>query len=702
MLSRFISSPYQQSLDVFHKFKLLNGPNFNYGVKSGLSFVFLLFGGFLLHETLLGLTAALGVVGIIISGADEPKKHFWLAGAINCLHFFIAPVVLLVVTELHVPYLWTISLFTFLFAMYSAFGITGGRLGVATLLLVILTRPADNFSEVWITPALYALGAFVHIIICRTWHGIWPYKALRENLAAYYFRLSEYVTLKSSLMTTEPFDNRALLPLQQSLTSLLLEGEKLVKSFSATNNQELKQLRDLYFLGKELHELFSSTTHAPDKLYPIFQDSNVKPVFTALMDSYAKQLKEVGEATLHHHTPEHTLNSKGILDLRVKLYLTTGDSSDLVKLADEHFSNLTARLTNLKPSYQHEVDFAPQVHWFDKLKSSLSWQSVVLRHALRFTAAIAVGYGIGQFFQFENSYWILMTITIVMQSDYVSTRAKAMNRVLGTIIGLALAYVILSLSPASWVLLLLICLIVPVFFSFIKSNYSIAVIGITIFVISEFQMLAHSGLNAITPRLWDTLIACAIAVIANMVLWPQWNTNRLKQQIGQTLSNFDAFLETLLNRYSVEGESDNAILESRRVAAYQAQHELINRYQQALREPLHSERYLEHVKLIRQHTHTFLNHTTNLSLFAKKNIVLPDDLLQDFLKIERAVFQACYQLLEGKEVSWPAPLVEASFMNQTQLCDVKQKQVAHQFITTMQVMGQIFEDLKSIREKNER
>ncbi len=315
---------------------------------------------------------------------------------------------------------------------------------------------------------------------------------------------------------------------------------------------------------------------------------------------------------------------------------------------------------------------------------------------------MAVGYGVGKLLNLDNSYWILMTISIVMQSDYVSTRAKAMSRAVGTVIGLTGAYIILSFSPPNWFMLLILAFVVPAFFSFIKSNYSIAVIGITLFVIFEFQVLAHAGLDAITPRFWDTLIACSIALIANIVLWPQWSTNRLRMQLKTTLSSFESLLGTLLESYSGNKSISLDIVDAQRVAAYQCQHELINRYQQALREPFHREEYLELVKSVRQSTHTFLNHATNLAVLAKQKTTLPTALIKEFKQNKDIVFEACYQQIEGKELSGPHALVDSSTLEQIKLCEPSQKQVAHQLIATIQILAQIFDSLNIINEHHNR
>ncbi|WP_159084761.1 FUSC family membrane protein [Dongshaea marina] len=205
-----------------HRLIILNYPNLNYGLRAGCSLLSLLFGGLLLGDTAAGITASLGMIAALICGADEPKPKFWRKGAASCLSFFIAPLLLLSGLHWQIPPIVLFFVLTFGCAMFSVQGPMAARLGIANLLLIILSFPAPGNQPLWFAPSLYVLGAVNYLVISRVWQLLWPFKQLRENIADYYLTLAQYTELKCELILKKPFDNSELLPCSKSSPSLPL------------------------------------------------------------------------------------------------------------------------------------------------------------------------------------------------------------------------------------------------------------------------------------------------------------------------------------------------------------------------------------------------------------------------------------------------------------------------------------------------
>ena len=59
---------------------------------------------------------------------------------------------------------------------------------------------------------------------------------------------------------------------------------------------------------------------------------------------------------------------------------------------------------------------------------------------------MVVGFIIGAFFEMQNPYWILLTIIVIMRPSYGLTKERSKNRVLGTLIGAAIATSIILIT----------------------------------------------------------------------------------------------------------------------------------------------------------------------------------------------------------------------------------------------------------------
>ncbi|MBV8780557.1 MAG: FUSC family protein [Phycisphaerae bacterium] len=85
---------------------------------------------------------------------------------------------------------------------------------------------------------------------------------------------------------------------------------------------------------------------------------------------------------------------------------------------------------------------------FISLLVNLNLRSAAFRHALRLSACVVIGDALARSFSIPRSYWVPMTIVIVLKPDYSTTFARGIARLGGTLIGLLLATALFALlSP---------------------------------------------------------------------------------------------------------------------------------------------------------------------------------------------------------------------------------------------------------------
>ena len=142
------------------------------------------------------------------------------------------------------------------------------------------------------------------------------------------------------------------------------------------------------------------------------------------------------------------------------------------------------------------------------------------------------GYFVSLFFPLGHGYWILLTIATILKPAYSISRTRNMQRLLGTITGVVIAFVFLYfVSNNTLAFLLLLCAMI-VAYSLLKLNYYISCVCITIYVVISFHFLNDSDFSTIVvDRLIDTAIGCVIAFIVALIVFPLWEYQQTKDLI---------------------------------------------------------------------------------------------------------------------------------------------------------------------------
>jgi len=134
-----------------------------------------------------------------------------------------------------------------------------------------------------------------------------------------------------------------------------------------------------------------------------------------------------------------------------------------------------------------------------------------------------------------GSYWILLTIMVILKPGFGLTKERNFQRLLGTIIGGIIGAIILMTvhsEVARFVILIFFFLIA---YSLFRVNYIMAVMFMTPYVLI---MLSFSGLNTFEvakERIFDTFLGGMIAFLSSYIIFPNWESFQVKNNIRQLL-----------------------------------------------------------------------------------------------------------------------------------------------------------------------
>lgn len=168
----------------------------------------------------------------------------------------------------------------------------------------------------------------------------------------------------------------------------------------------------------------------------------------------------------------------------------------------------------------------------DVLFSEASW-----RYGLRLALCIGLAQALASTVELDRSYWVALTVTFVLKPDFGSVFSRAVGRGLGTVAGLAVAAAVLAQVPRGW-------WDVPVMFvlgglipAFSAKGYAFQTAAITPVILLLSDLLNRQGIGLVGARLVDSLIGCAIALVAGYLLWPESWHSRIGDRLADSVDH---------------------------------------------------------------------------------------------------------------------------------------------------------------------
>jgi len=148
---------------------------------------------------------------------------------------------------------------------------------------------------------------------------------------------------------------------------------------------------------------------------------------------------------------------------------------------------------------------------------------VNITESVIFGIVTAISLLTAKWFGLPNPYWIPISCMAVMQgisTSHVFTRA--VQRILGTVLGLGLAWCVLGLNLSVWSICICILLLQVIVEFLVVRNYALAVVFIsmlTIFLAEPNISLMHHPDRLISARLLDTLIGSSFGAVGGWLLY---------------------------------------------------------------------------------------------------------------------------------------------------------------------------------------
>lgn len=602
----------------------------------------------------IGLVISIGSLCVSITDAPGPIHHRINGMAISGILCSLISVI----TFFSIPFVWLTALIVlisgFIFSMLTVYGNRSSAIGIAVLIMQVLSIGAPiSGLEIW-KHAFYILcGASWYLIYSVSLYRMRPYKLIQQLMGEYISGIGQYLrgrsrfyephakpeTVYKNLLVRQVEIDQS----QQLLSELLFKTRAIIRETTRKGRILLK----IYLDVTDLYESIMTTYQQYTILHEQFGDTGImqefKEVLLLLSDSI-DQLSiamKVGERSYPDEKLLHQLKAARNVFESLRITHMKGDKIDhFVSLGRimANLEDLSARVFQLHELTGFDVklkkDFDGNDIYqqgedirFKMFVDNLNLQSNIFRHALRVGLALLAGFLLAHFLKIGHSYWVLLTIVVILKPAYSLTKQRNKDRLIGTAAGIVAGLVILYFFDSRYFLLTVLIVSMAIAYINMRTNYFISVLSTTVYMIVFFHLIYPIPLREVlSDRLIDTTIGSGISLIASLFLVPMWQRTTIRTNMTEMLHWHKVLYEIIAEGFLSPLLPDQAELKNRRKGALIHLANLTDAFNRMLSEPKQFQRDASLIYQFVIISHTIISHLATLSYFLKKNDFRSDKL----------------------------------------------------------------------------
>ncbi|MBD1391952.1 FUSC family protein [Mucilaginibacter glaciei] len=513
----------------------------------------------------LGLTLSLGALCICTIDGPGPivhKRNAMAAGNL-CL---IAVAIITGFARMNVYTLGLeITLFSFIFSMFNVYGNRAASVGTCALLVMIFIMDKDLSPSELPHYTLSILGGGLwYMVFALVFFGIRPYRAAQQTLGENVADIAKFLRIKADFYRIEVDidENYRKLVLaqiqvsnhQDAVRELLFKSRVLVKESTAASRILVLTFIDLV----DMFEQIMATHYDYASIREKFEQTGVLGDIADYLQHVATELDNVGYSILANSRPEKSSNLDFRLEqLKLKIDaigLDDKETSNLVlKKILINLRDLTKNISNIFKYYHSKAsdgllnnsasdveyskfvthqDYAPHI-----ILDNLTFHSATFKHALRVSLVCLVGFITSKYFSLGgHSYWVLLTIIVILKPGFSLSKQRNYQRLIGTIGGGFIGILALTFIPDKTAQFVLLVILMIGTYSFLRLNYVVSVIFMTPYVLILFKFLGLGQYNIFQERITDTIIGSSIAFVASYLIFPTWEFEQIKESLAAVIS----------------------------------------------------------------------------------------------------------------------------------------------------------------------
>lgn len=590
----------------------------------------------------IGLALALGALlssPSDVSGSQRHKNYGIFLSAVWAVVGSLAGGYLVADSMYGLPVL---GLITFCLSYVSVFGFRASFISFSGLFALVLSfANISEVLEIYERALLIGAGGLWYLGLANLKHRFNPKAHTDENLADSFDLTAQYLEIRARLISEKENRSEELLRLLELQTDLNEKHEILrdilisSRTTSGNSNYERKRLLILIQLIDILELAMSHPVHYEtlDEIFKKYPEQVQK--FQQLIFKMAESLRAFGTSiSKTHPIIKYNLNLR-LKDLRQSLkkplgmendeYLVFQNFYDYQEQQVQKISEIERLLQNpdlRKVKFMRKDEavrfITPQEYDPKLLIENLSFKSAIFKHSLRIALVVMIGYAVGAFFSLQNSYWILLTIIVIMRPNYGLTKARSRERTIGTLIGAVIATGIVLLTQNLIVYAILGIISLVLAFAMLQKNYRTSAVFITLSIVFVYALLEPNVINVIRFRVVDTLIGAGLAALGNTILWPSWEIYGIKTVIAESIATNKEYLKEVVKYYQKKGKLPTSYKLARK-QAFLRMGDLSAAFQRMTQEPKRKQINLDKFYELTALNHNFLSSLASMGTYIQNN-----------------------------------------------------------------------------------
>ena len=448
-----------------------------------------------------------------------------------------------------------------------------GDLGLNTLvaLIVFAARGAMDVKGAALAALLVLSGGLLQMLFALLFWPLRRYEPERRVIGDVYLKLAREIDPSFG----DPLNTALSTPTQQLQDTLAalgrdhtIEGERYRLLFDQTDRLRmstfiLERLRSE--LRREnssegepglLERFLTLSARIVEGVGKCLLSDDCVPREQSLLQQLRDDLK-----TAHRNEEDHSLPLTR--EISAAMEVLAGQLRLVIGLANHAISEGSTAFTKTESTHPWRLQVSS---WIGILRANLDPGSAYFRHAIRLAACVAIGDGAGRMVSWQRSYWIPMTIAVVLKPDFTTTISRGVLRLSGTFVGLLLATLEYHVFPESaFSQLLLVGAYTFALRSIGPANYgvfSIAVSGLIVFLIAATGIPPK---EVVLERASNTLIGGTFALIA-YALWPTWERSQVSEAMAEMLDSCRTYFRRIADLFNASRPVEPSNLDSVRSA----------------------------------------------------------------------------------------------------------------------------------------
>lgn len=482
-------------------------------------------------------------------------------------------------------------------ALGRAWGNTGASVGgsVLNMFVISLAFPAATVTDA-LGRAGYALlgGGWAALIALVLW-PIRPYRPARLAIAECYRRLAQYVEQVATAIESPSAGADAFPAGSLSVRAALENGRATLAAIRKGRPGESGRGERLVVLSETADRMFGNlialvdtievippeTRNAPQQQLVARQLRECWRVLRELADRVEDE-RQTGVTTVDMSGAElaASLTSLGVdggarseldaslpgADVRAQYAYVATLLDRVAQFANVAAANVAAldggpSAAPVAPSEAEEPAEPPAP--LAPLRSVLAHDSLVLRHAWRVAVVTAVAVWLAGALRLPRGYWVTVTAVIILQPYTGVTTVRAVQRVIGTVVGGILTAALGALFHDIRAILVLSFVFAAVSVAVLPINYT----AFSVFLTPTFVLLAEASAgdwHLATVRVIDTLLGGVLALLGARFLWPAPEWTRLPNSLAAALLANKEYLRTVVRFFPDRSDAAGRAMRERR------------------------------------------------------------------------------------------------------------------------------------------